>query len=37
MKIKTFAVATFVVSLPIAAYAQGTVRGAEDGATAGDR
>lgn len=38
MKIKTFAVATFVVvSLPIAAYAQGTIRGAEEGAAAGDR
>lgn len=38
MKSKTFAVATFVVvSLPLAAYAQGTIRGAEDGAAAGDR
>jgi hypothetical protein len=38
MKIKTLAVATFVVvSLPLAAYAQGTIRGAEDGAAAGDR
>ena len=38
MKIKTFAVATFVVvSLPIASYAQGTIRGAEEGAAAGDR
>jgi Protein of unknown function (DUF1236) len=38
MKVKSFAVATFVVvSLPFAAYAQGTVRGAEDGAAAGDR
>lgn len=38
MKINTLAVATFVVvSLPIAAYAQGTVRGAEEGAAAGDR
>jgi hypothetical protein len=38
MKIKTLAVATFVVaSLPIAAYAQGTIRGAEEGAAAGDR
>ena len=33
MKIKTFAVATFiVVSLPFAAHAQGTIRGAEEGA-----
>jgi hypothetical protein len=38
MKIKTFAVATFVlVSLPFAAYAQGTVRGAEEGAAADNR
>jgi hypothetical protein len=38
MKIKTFAVATFiVVSLPFAAHAQGTIRGAEEGAAAGDR
>jgi Protein of unknown function (DUF1236) len=38
MKIKTLAVATFVVvSLPFAAYAQGTIRGAEEGAAAGDR
>jgi hypothetical protein len=38
MKIKTLAVATFVVvSLPLAAYAQGTIRGAEEGAAAGDR
>jgi hypothetical protein len=38
MKVKSFAVATFVVvSLPLAAYAQGTVRGAEEGAAAGDR
>jgi hypothetical protein len=38
MKIKTFAVATFVVaSLPLAAYAQGTVRGAAEGAAAGDK
>jgi hypothetical protein len=38
MKTKTFAVATFIlVSLPFAAYAQGTVRGAEDGAAAGDK
>jgi hypothetical protein len=38
MKIKTLAVATFVVvSLPFAASAQGTIRGAEEGATAGDR
>jgi Protein of unknown function (DUF1236) len=33
-----FAVATFVlVSSPFAAYAQGPIRGAEDGAAAGDR
>jgi hypothetical protein len=38
MKIKTLAVATFVVvSLPFAAYAQGTIRGAEEGAAAGGR
>lgn len=38
MKTKILAVATFVVvSLPLAAYAQGTVRGAEEGAAAGDR
>jgi hypothetical protein len=38
MKIKTLAVATFVVvSLPLAVYAQGTIRGAEEGAAAGDR
>jgi hypothetical protein len=38
MKTKTFAIATFVlVSLPFAAYAQGTIRGAEEGAAAGDR
>jgi hypothetical protein len=38
MKIKTFTVATFVfVSLPLAAYAQGTLRGAEEGAAAGHR
>jgi hypothetical protein len=38
MKRKILAVATFVVvSLPFAAYAQGTVRGAEQGAAAGDR
>jgi hypothetical protein len=39
MKINTLAVATFVllVSSPLAAYAQGTVRGAEEGAAAGDR
>src|SRR5215468_3003239 len=38
MKIKTFAVATFVlVSLPLAAYAQETIRGAEQGAVTGDR
>jgi len=38
MKIKTLAVATFaIVSLPFAAYAQGTIRGAEEGAAAGDR
>jgi hypothetical protein len=38
MKINTFAIATFVVaSLPLAAYAQGTVRGAQEGAAAGDK
>src|SRR5215475_10825202 len=38
MKIKTLAVATFVVvSLPFAASAQGTIRGAEEGAAAGER
>jgi hypothetical protein len=38
MKIRTFAVATFVVvSVPLAAYAQGTIHGVEDGAAAGDR
>src|SRR5262249_59307435 len=38
MKIKTLAVATFVVvSLPFAAYAQGTVGGAEGGGAAGGR
>jgi hypothetical protein len=38
MRTETFAIATFVVvSLPLAAYAQGTVRGAEEGAAAGDR
>ena len=38
MKIKALAIASFVVvSLPVATYAQGTVRGAEDGAAAGDR
>src|SRR5262249_61043008 len=38
MKIKTLAVATFVVvSLPFAAHAQGTIRGAEEGAAAGGR
>jgi Protein of unknown function (DUF1236) len=38
MKLKTFAVATsVVVSLPLSAYAQGTIRGAEEGAAAGDR
>jgi Protein of unknown function (DUF1236) len=38
MKMKILAVATFVVvSLPFAAYAQGTIRGAEEGAAAGDR
>jgi len=37
MKINTFAVATFVVvSMPLAAFAQGTIRGAEDGAAAGN-
>jgi hypothetical protein len=38
MKMKCFPVAAFMlVSLPFAAYAQGTVRGAEEGAAAGDR
>jgi Protein of unknown function (DUF1236) len=38
MKMKMLAVATFVVvSLPLAAYAQGTFRGAEEGAAAGNR
>jgi Protein of unknown function (DUF1236) len=38
MKIASFAVATFVlVGSPFAAYAQGTVRGAQEGAAAGDR
>jgi hypothetical protein len=38
MKMKFLPVAAFIVaSLPFAAYAQGTVRGAEDGAAAGDR
>src|SRR5712671_2324062 len=38
MKMKTLAVATFVVvSLPFAAYTQGTFRGAEEGAAAGNR
>jgi hypothetical protein len=38
MKTKTLAVATFVVvSLPFAAYAQGTIRGAEEDAAAGNR
>jgi hypothetical protein len=38
MNLKTIAVTTFVVaSVPFAAYAQGTVRGAEEGAAAGDR
>lgn len=38
MKMKTLAVATcIVVSLPLAAYAQGTFRGAEEGAAAGER
>jgi len=37
MKTKALAIATFVVvSLPLAAYAQGTIRG-EEGAAAGDR
>jgi hypothetical protein len=38
MKIKFLPVAAFVLaSLPLAAYAQGTVRGAEQGAAAGER
>src|SRR5258708_34625345 len=38
MKMKVLAVATFVVvSLPFAAYAQGTFRGAEEGTAAGER
>ena len=38
MKIKFLPVAAFVLaSLPMAAYAQGTVRGAEEGAAAGER
>src|SRR5260370_6772532 len=38
MKTKILAVATFVVvSLPFTAYAQGTFRGAEEGAAAGER
>jgi Protein of unknown function (DUF1236) len=38
MKIKFLPVAAFVlVSLPLAAHAQGTLRGAEEGAAAGDR
>jgi hypothetical protein len=38
MKIKFLPVAAFVlVSLPFAAHAQGTIRGAEEGAAAGDR
>jgi len=38
MKMKVLAVATFVVvSLPFAAYAQGTFRGAEEGAAARER
>jgi hypothetical protein len=38
MKIKFLPVAALVlVSLPFAAYAQGTIRGAEEGAAAGDR
>jgi hypothetical protein len=36
MKIKTLAVVSFVVvNLPFTTYAQGTVRGAEEGAAAG--
>ena len=38
MKMKILAVATFVIlSLPFAAQAQGTIRGAEEGAAAGER
>src|SRR5215468_2715283 len=38
MKMKILTVATFVVvSLPIVAHAQGTIRGAEEGAAAGER
>lgn len=38
MKIKFLPVAALVlVSVPFAAYAQGTIRGAEEGAAAGDR
>lgn len=38
MKIKFLPVAAFVLaSMPLAAYAQGTVRGAEEGAAAGER
>ena len=38
MKMKILTVATFViVSLPFAAHAQGTIRGAEEGAAAGER
>ncbi len=38
MKMKLLAVATCIaVSSPLAAYAQGTFRGAEEGAAAGDR
>jgi hypothetical protein len=38
MKMKFLAFAVFTLaSLPLAAYAQGTIRGAEEGAAAGDR
>jgi hypothetical protein len=38
MKIKFLPVAAFVLaSLPLAAYAQGTVRGTEEGAAVGER
>src|SRR5215831_8710452 len=38
MKMKCLPVAAFMlVSLPLAAYAQGTVRGAQEGAAAGER
>ena len=38
MKMKFLpAVAVVLVSLPLAAHAQGTVRGAEEGAAAGER